>query len=215
MNNTATRAKSVTMSDITKFAVGVADEAVDEEVTKELVDDGVGIYVCVGRLGVVDVSTYIPLIEAASLFSCATGVGVAACEEDVIAASAPTLLDATPPKVTKAFSARQERLEELNRVSIVLESSGMEKLDCAARTRRGMASPNVTFGRSVDKVVVVHAVAEEFVHVVPVKPLMHIHAQFPDNKTGMPPFWHAVAGSSAHFCCELRTGAGFLLSTKK
>jgi len=31
MNNTATRAKSVTVSDTTKMAVGVADEAVVDE----------------------------------------------------------------------------------------------------------------------------------------------------------------------------------------
>jgi len=176
---------------------------------------------------VVDVSKYKPLIEAACLLSFADGVGLAVCSDDITrvvadacieesaATFAATLLDATPSKVTRAFSERHERLEELNRVRIALESSGMEKLDCAVRIKRGMASPSVTLGRSGDKVVVAHAVADGFEHVLPVNPFIHIQAQVSKVDKAKPSFWHAVAGSCAHFCCVLNSGVGFLLSTSR
>jgi hypothetical protein len=46
--------------------------------------------------------------------------------------------------------------------------------------------------------VVAQPVALAIVHVEPVKPLIHIHAQALTLRTELPPFWQAVSGSDWH-----------------
>lgn len=50
-----------------------------------------------------------------------------------------------PSKVTRAFSALQDRFAELKRARMMSEERGMLKFIWAPEMRRGMDSPTVTF----------------------------------------------------------------------
>lgn len=119
-----------------------------------------------------------------------------------------TMARERPPKVTRAFSAVQERFAELKRARRMVPSRGMEKLLAAAAMRRGMASPVVTFERTPVRVDVVQPVVVAMEQVFPVKPLMQIQAQAPLFRNVLPPFWQAVVESAAH-CCS---GVSFVVA---
>lgn len=211
---TATRAKSSTCSVTTKVVVGLADVAEEVEVDEDADEYESGLLEPVGsdeETGVVDeVSTMIPCgieegseetVEASSRFLLRRGGAVTDGEVSPLVAEGTTSAFASPircdrpSKVTRAFSDKQERLAVLNRAKMTVGKSGMEKFVCAAVIRRGIESPSVTLGYSFERVVVVQPVALATVHVEPVKPFMHRHAQLPEERNVLPPFWHAVVGS--------------------
>lgn len=104
-----------------------------------------------------------------------------------------------PSNVTSAFSEAQDRLAELKRAMTILSERGIEKLDKAPVIIRDIESPIVTFvSPEFVKVVVEQPTDEAVVHVEPVKPFVHIHAQEPLSIKELPPFWQAVEAPASH-----------------
>lgn len=115
-------------------------------------------------------------------------VGDAPEEVGMTFAFEPPTRCASPSNVTSAFSLKQLRFAVLNLARTTVPKSGMEKFAIACSSKRGIASPSVTFVYSLDSVAVVQPVAEATVQVEPVKPLMHRQAQVPEERKVEPPF---------------------------
>lgn len=99
-------------------------------------------------------------------------------------------------KVTRAFSASQERFAELKRARMMSDDKEMLKLDFAPEIRRGMDSPRVTLLYTVPfelvMVVVVQPAELATAHVEPVKPLAQMHEQAFEEIMLVPPLAHGV-----------------------
>jgi hypothetical protein len=212
MYSTATRAKSRDSCVRVKEAVAAA-EADGEAGVPVLVVEGVaaaGVVVgvvevrggaevstiMVGLTDVVvsnDVDMNVTYLLALTAF--AVGVGLV-LPLALAGEEAEPIGQSMPSKVTRAFSALQERFPELKRARMISDDKGMLKFALAPEIRRGIDSPSVTLLYVVPfelvMVVVVQPAEPATVQVEPVKPFAQMQEQALEEMMLVPPLAQGV-----------------------
>jgi hypothetical protein len=213
MNRIATRAKSSDSCVSVKEAVAVAEgdavvglaalvvpaglvvEAVEEE--EGVVVGGVEVsMIMVGFMDVVvENEVEVKVISRLSLTALAVSVGVG-LPLALAGEEAEPIGQSIPSKVTRAFSASQERFAELNRARMISDDKGTLKFALAPEIRRGMDSPRVTLLYTVPFELVilvrVHPLELATVHVDPVKPFAQMQEQALEEMMLVPPLAQGV-----------------------
>ncbi len=212
MYNTATRAKSRDSCVKVKEAVAAAEGEGEAAVSAPVVEAGltagvvVGVVLETGGAEVsymmvgfteVDVSYEVDLkvTSLLTLTALAVGVGVelplalAGEEAEPIGLSMPL-------KVTRAFSASQDKFAELKRARMISDDKGMLKFDLEPAIRRGIDSPRVTFLYTVPLESVMEVVVQPLelatVQVEPVKPFAQMQEQASEERMLVPPLAQGV-----------------------